>query len=150
MPRAELSIYIDRSPEDVFAYVADPANNPKWRSYVESAGWLDDGPMQPGRRGYQTSRILGRRMTVEAVIVDWEPPRYVCWQAVQGGATVRSWVRVVPEGPGCVVSGGAEGELNGLLGKLLTPIAVRMMVRQARSSVVKLKTTLETRTEADL
>lgn len=150
MPRAELSIYIDRSPEDVFAYVADPANNPKWRSYVESSGWLDDGPMQPGRRGYQTSRILGRRMTVEAVIVDWEPPRYVCWQAVQGGATVRSWVRVVPQGPGCVVSGGAEGELNGLLGKLLTPIAVRMMVRQARSSVVKLKTALETRTEADL
>jgi hypothetical protein len=89
-------------------------------------------------------------MTVEAVIVEWEPPHYVLWQAVQGGATVRSWVRVEPEGDGCLVSGGAEGELNGIVGRLMTPLAVRMMTRQARSSMVKLKAALESGAEADL
>jgi hypothetical protein len=39
---------------------------------------------------------------------------------------------------------------NGLVGRLLTPIAVRMMVSQARTSMVKLKAALESRTEADL
>ena len=150
MARAELSAFIDRPPDEVFAFAADPANNPKWRSYVIESGWLDEGPMRVGRRGFQTSRILGRRMTVDAVIVEWDPPRWVCWEAVQGGATVRSWVRVEPDGDGSMVSGGAEGELNGFVGRLLTPIAVPMMVRQARSSLVKLKAALEARTEGDL
>lgn len=150
MARAELSTFIDRPPEDVFAFVADPANNPSWRSYVESSGWLDDGPMRVGRRGYQTSRILGRRMTVEAEIVEWDPPRHVTWEAVQGGATVRSWVTVRPERGGSFVTGGAEGELNGWLGRLLTPFAARMMVGQARTSLVKLKAALERRTEGKL
>lgn len=143
MARAELSIFIDRDPDAVFNFVADPANNPKWRSYVVKSGWIDDGPMRVGRRGYQTSRILGRPISVEAEIVEWDPPRYVCWEALQGGATVRSWVRVDPKGSGCVVTGGAEGELNGIVGRLLTPLAVRMMTRQARSSVQKLKADLE-------
>ncbi len=150
MARAELSMFIDRPADEVFAFVADPANNPKWRSYVVESGWLDDGPMRLGRRGYQTSKILGRKVTAEAVIVEWDPPRAVCWQAVQGGAEIRSWVHVEPQGTGCMVSGGAEGELTGITGKLLTPIAVPIMVRQARSSVVKLKAALESRTEGDL
>jgi hypothetical protein len=150
MARAELSAHIDRPADEVSAFVADPANNPKWRSYVESSGWLDEGPMRVGRRGYQTSRILGRRMTVEAVIVEWDPPRHVTWEAVQGGATVRSWVTVRPDVQGSLVSGGAEGELNGIVGRLLTPIAARMMVGQARASLVKLKAALENRTEGDL
>ena len=150
MARAELTAFIDRPAEEVFAFVAEPANNPSWRSYVIESGWLDDGPMRLGRRGYQTSRILGRKVTAEAVIVEWDPPRAVCWQAVQGGAAIRSWVRVEPQGTGCVVSGGAEGELTGISGKLLTPIAVPIMVRQARSSLVKLKAALESRTEGEL
>ena len=44
MARAELSMYMDRAPDEVFAFVSDPANNPRWRSYVVEAGWLDDGP----------------------------------------------------------------------------------------------------------
>ena len=150
MARAELSTFIDRPQAEVFDFVADPVNNPKWRSYVVESGWLDDGPMRVGRRGYQTSRILGRQMSVEARIVAWDPPRHVTWEAVQGGATVRSWVTVEPKGDGSLVSGGAEGNLNGIVGRLLTPIAVRMMVRQARTSMVKLKAALESRSEADL
>lgn len=48
------------------------------------------------------------------------------------------------------MTGGAEGELNGWLGRLLTPFAVRMMVGQARTSLVKLKAALESRTEGEL
>ena len=150
MARGELSIEIDRDPAEVFSYVSEPANNPRWRSYVVEAGWLDAGPMRVGRRGYQTSRIVGRTMSVEAVIVEWDPPRAVTWQAVQGSATVRSWVRVEPHGAGCVVSGGAEGEFNGFVMRILTPLGARVMKRDAAKSLKKLKAALESRTEGDL
>ncbi len=82
MARPELTIHIDRPPEGVFAFVAEPANNPRWRSYVESSTWLDDRRMRVGRRGRQTSRSIGRRMSVVAEITTWDPPRHVTWQAV--------------------------------------------------------------------
>ena len=38
------SIHIERPAEEVFAFVADAENNPRWRSYVIETTWLDDGP----------------------------------------------------------------------------------------------------------
>ena len=63
------SIHIDRGAEEVFAFVADAENNPRWRSYVVETIWLDDGPMRVGRRGRQVSKVLGRPMAVVAEIV---------------------------------------------------------------------------------
>lgn len=88
MPKAELSTHIDRLPEDVFGYVTEFTNNPKWRRNVIDTWWIDEGPTRPGRRGGQAARILGRRMDVTAEIVGWDPPRAASWKTVQGSATL--------------------------------------------------------------
>jgi hypothetical protein len=143
MARGEASIHIERSPAEVFAVVGDAANNPSWRKNVVRTGWLDDGPMRVGRRGSQTARLLAREWTVEAEVVEWDPPRAVGWRTVQGPVTVRSWFRVVPDSTGSVVSGGAEGGFRGVLGPLLTRLAVPAMVRQANADLRALRDHLE-------
>jgi hypothetical protein len=55
VPKAELSSHIDRSPEDVFGYVTEFTNNPKWRRNVIDTWWIDEGPTRPGRRGGQAA-----------------------------------------------------------------------------------------------
>ena len=81
MARGGGSIHIDRPAEEVFAFVADAENNPRWRSYVVETAWLDDGPMRVGRQGRQVSKVLGRPMPVVAEIAEWDPPRHVAWRA---------------------------------------------------------------------
>ena len=105
MATGEASIHIDRPPDEVFAFVADPANNPLWRKNVIRTEWLDDGPMRVGRRGRQTARLLGRPWTVEAEVIEWDPPRSATWRTVQGPVSVRSWVRVEPDGAGSARQG---------------------------------------------
>lgn len=73
MARGGGSIVIDRPAEEVFAFVADAENNPRWRSYVVDTAWLDDGPMRVGRQGRQVSKVLGRPMAVVAEIAEWDP-----------------------------------------------------------------------------
>jgi carbon monoxide dehydrogenase subunit G len=143
MARAESTIRIDRSPDDVFAFVADPANNPQWRKNVVRTEWFDDGPMRLGRRGRQTARVLGREYTVEAVIVEWDPPRAAAWRTVQGSAAVRSWVRLAPDGPGTLLTYGADGAFLGPIGALLTRLAVPKMTSQAARDLAGLKALLE-------
>lgn len=141
------SIHIDRPADEVFAFVADAENNPRWRSYVVETVWLDDGPMRVGRRGRQVSKVLGRPMAVVAEIAEWDPPRHVAWRAVAGFATVRTDCTVEPEAGGCRLTIIAEGEFNSRVMRLLSPLAIAVAKRQADGDVKKLKAALEARTE---
>jgi len=144
------SIHIDRPAVEVFAFVADAENNPRWRSYVVETTWLDDGPMRVGRRGRQVSKILGRPMTLVAEIAEWDPPRHVAWRAVAGFATVRTDCTVEPEAGGCRLTISAEGEFKSRVMRLLSPLALAVARRQAEGDVRKLKAALESRTEQTL
>jgi polyketide cyclase/dehydrase/lipid transport protein len=143
MAKEEASIHIERPPEEVFAFVGDAANNPTWRKNVVRTEWLDDGPMRVGRRGRQTARLLGREWTVEAEIVEWDPPRSATFRTVQGPVTVRSWYRVAPDGTGSLVTGGGDGGFTGPLGGLLTRLAAPRMVKQAEIDLRTLRDRLE-------
>jgi len=143
MATGEASIHIDRPPDEVFAFVADPANNPLWRKNVIRTEWLDDGPMRVGRRGRQTARVLGRPWTVEAEVIEWDPPRSATWRTVQGPVSVRSWVRVEPDGTGSLVSGGADGGFKGPIGGLMTRLATPRMIKQAHRDLETLRSRLE-------
>jgi uncharacterized membrane protein len=143
MARAEAGIHVERTPDEVFAFVSDVVNNPRWRKNVVSAAWLDDGPMRVGRRGRQSQRVIGRVWTVEAEIVEWDPPRRVMWQAAQGPVKARSWVRVEPDGSGSLVTGGADGGFTGPVGRLLTRLAAPRMLKQARIDLETLRASLE-------
>ena len=145
MAHGEASIHIARPPDPVFAFVADAANNPKWRKNVVRTEWLDDGPMRVGRRGRQTARLLGREWTVEAEVVEWDPPRSAAWRTVQGPVSIRSWVRVELAETGSLVSGGADGGFTGPIGRFLTRLAVPRMVRQAEVDLQTLRGLLESR-----
>jgi polyketide cyclase/dehydrase/lipid transport protein len=145
MAHGEASIHISRPPDEVFAFVGDAANNPRWRRNVVRTEWLDDGPMRVGRRGRQTARLLGREWTVDAEVAEWDPPRSVAWRSVQGPVSVRSWVRVDGDATGSLVSGGADGGFTGPIGRLLTRLAVPRMVRQAEIDLEKLRALLESR-----
>ena len=143
MAHGEASIHINRPPEEVFGFVADAANNPKWRRNVVRTEWLDDGPMRVGRRGRQTARLFGREWTVEAEVVEWDPPRVAAWRTVQGPVSVRSWVTVKPDATGSLVSGGADGSFLGPIGGLLTRLAVPRMIQQAEVDLQTLRGYLE-------
>jgi len=138
MAKGSASVHIERPGDEVFAYVAEAEHNPAWHPYVLETAWLDDGPMRVGRRARQTSRILGIRYSIVAEILVWEPPRHVVWGTVAGGATVRTDCRVAAEGDGCRLTMAAEGEFAQPLLRLLSPISVRVLRRQARQDLRRL------------
>jgi hypothetical protein len=76
------SVVIDCHIEDVFAYVADPLNDPAWRPAVLLVDQVEgDGP-GPGARYQVLHRPKGRRAARPTVVtcVDWSPPARVAWR----------------------------------------------------------------------
>lgn len=63
----EASEYIDRAPAEVFAFVTDAANEPKWHTDVIEAEVLTDAPVSVGSRYRWLMSFMGRKEQVMEV-----------------------------------------------------------------------------------
>src|SRR5262249_7557100 len=73
--RAELTIEIARTPEDVFAYLTDASNVPEWQAGVKSAT-LHDGRIEESRS------LFGKELHTTLEIVEQEEPRLFTLRAL--------------------------------------------------------------------
>ena len=84
------SIDIRRSPEDVFAYVTDPANLHTWQD-AEEIEQLTPGPVRPGTRFREVHKALGRRRTEITEVVLFDHGRRFGIRVVDGPPVDGRW-----------------------------------------------------------
>jgi len=70
-------------PEEAFAFVADPVNWPLFVASVRSV--LKDDWGQVGGHAYVTSVVLGRSVTMDLELTEWDPPLSFRYTVSQGG-----------------------------------------------------------------
>jgi uncharacterized membrane protein len=84
MARFALSIVINRPVEEVFAVLADLANDVKWRSeWVETRNTSGGSP-GVGATFRLTGEFLGRRIPTTYEVIEYEPNRSAAWKTVSG------------------------------------------------------------------
>ncbi|MFN8629358.1 MAG: SRPBCC family protein [Chloroflexota bacterium] len=104
MPTAVYTGLIRAEPETVFEFVADAENNGAWHAHVRETSWIDEGPTRQGRRGRQLSRLWGRDWAFVAEVAEWDPPRHVAFQVIEG-MRIRTTIDVAPaDGGGSTVT----------------------------------------------
>ena len=130
--RAELTIEIERTPEDVFSYLTDVSNLPSWQAGVKSAT-LQDGRIEESRS------LLGRELNTTLEIVEQEAPRLFTLRALDSPVpfTVRHELEAADDGTRLKVT--AEGDVPGFAAGLLA----RGAERQFRKDFERLKQILE-------
>ena len=71
-------------PEEAFAFVADPVNWPLFFPGVRAVNRAEDwGPV--GGHAHLTSAVLGRSLTMDLELTEWDPPRAFRYSVSQGG-----------------------------------------------------------------
>lgn len=139
------SIEIDRTPEDVFAYVTDPSHLPDWQASVVSVQH-DDTPVRVGKRALVTRQAGPRKMASTAEVAELTPPQSWLIRGVDGAVRGNVKGRIEPLDGGARSRVTIELELQGHgIGKLLLPLVVR---RQAQREVPENAQRLKERLEA--
>jgi uncharacterized protein YndB with AHSA1/START domain len=93
--RIELDHLVAHPPERVFAFMADPANRPRWQGDTRAVEPLSDGPPGVGTRWRARSDRLG---SYELGYTEFEPGRGWVEQGVVHGIPGRIRVALSPEG----------------------------------------------------
>jgi carbon monoxide dehydrogenase subunit G len=130
--RAELTIEIARTPEDVFAYLSDVSNLPAWQTGVKSA-------TQHEGRVEESRSIFGKELHTTLEIVEQEAPRLFTLRALDGPVrfTVRHELEAADGGTRLRVT--AEGDVPGFAAGLLA----RGAEKQFRKDFDRLRQILE-------
>jgi carbon monoxide dehydrogenase subunit G len=130
--RAELTIEIARTPEDVFAYLTDVSNLPAWQSGVRSATERE-GRIEESRS------LLGRELHTTLEIVEQEPPRLFTLRALDSPIPFSVRHELEPAAGGTRLTVTAEGDVPGFAAGLMA----RRAERQLRKDFERLKRILE-------
>ena len=87
----ELVTTIQRPVEEVFAFLANGENNPKWELEIVDARQLTEGPPRVGTRWSYVRRFPGTHMC----LVSWIRPQWTDysrrWQCVCGAQSDARW-----------------------------------------------------------
>ena len=145
------SVDIDRRPDEVFAYVTDPAKFTEWQAAVVSASAEGDGPLQQGSRMVMTRRMGKRDQTMTAELTEYDSPRNYAFRVLDGPVRAMGKGSFEPLSDGGRTRFTFELDFEGHgIGKLLVPLMVR---RQAEKELAQshkdLKTKLEKNPAAD-
>jgi carbon monoxide dehydrogenase subunit G len=133
--RAEVTVEIARTPEEVFDYLTDVSNLPQWQSGVHSA-------RREGSRIRESRHMLGRELETTLEVEESERPHLFAIRAV--GSPVPFSVRheLEPSGGGTKLTVVGEGDA-GLLPGFAAGIMARRAEKQFRKDFERLKKLLE-------
>jgi len=80
------SVTINRPPEDVFSFVANFENEPKYQREVEVTTKTSEGPIGIGTTFRDVVRVMGLRLESTYEIIEYEPSRSLAIKILKGQA----------------------------------------------------------------
>jgi len=142
MIKFETSIFIKRSPPDVFAYVTNPNNAPQWMSGVQDAGWTSDDHPNIGSTWQVTTKFLGRTIEAELERTSFDPPNQVSSKVIRGPIPYESTITLSAQANGTLLTFSGQVEFGGFF-KLAEGLVGQQLRKNQDSDLAALKMLLE-------
>jgi uncharacterized protein YndB with AHSA1/START domain len=142
MIRAARSIVIERSVEDVFAFVGDQTNAVRWQAGIVEVRRLTDGPIGVGSRHTIVRTFMGRRLTVDNEYTAFDPDTRIAFRTTSGPMPLESSYTVEPVEGGTRVTSTIAMDASGFL-SLAEPLIAVGLRREMDAAFRELKRVLE-------
>ena len=118
MGEFSFGVIIRRPQQDVFDFLTDPANLPKWSSAFESAEWTTDDAHGVGSTYRVSARLFGATKEGLVEITQWDRPNLYGYRLI-GRAfpleRMETTVRLGPQDSGTQVTFASQFEIAGVL-----------------------------------
>ncbi len=144
MTSQSVTVLIERSAPDVFAYLDDVSREHEWQPNLRSAEKEPPGPTGVGTRKRYVSRFLGRDVENVYVVRELEPGRRVTYETAKGSAIeARSEIVCEPVEDGTRVTMKLEARPKGVLRFVPSAVLEAAYREQLDGTLQRLKERLE-------
>jgi carbon monoxide dehydrogenase subunit G len=138
------TVTIDRPIEEVFAFLADGANDPKFSPRVQKIEKVTDGPVGAGTIYKSTVKDAGMTTQREFELTEFVAPTKIRWQERSKNSVTASegGYDLAPSGTGTELTVHNVLEGHGF-GKLILPLALRAARKDADAFAGRIKAAVE-------
>ena len=135
---------VDRPAAEVFAFVSDQLNAPRWQRGLREVRRTTGGPIGVGSEHVFVRRFAGRRIESGNRFVEFEPGRFVAFEIPDGVVTGRASYLVESDGTErCHLTSTMRFQVAGWM-RLAEPLLARVLERDSHRDEQTLKQILET------
>jgi carbon monoxide dehydrogenase subunit G len=142
MFKFEKSTFINQSPEEVFEFLTNPANDPKWRDSSISGEWTSAGPVGVGSTQKTVGKIMGREMESTSEVTVWDPSSEYGWKSVGGQIPFEATQKFEAKEGGTQLTFSGQAEVEGFF-KLAEGLVGKQLEKMMDKDMAGLKTYLE-------
>ncbi len=142
MAKLEFSIVINRPVEEVFAFLCNAENDPKWASGSIEVKKMSQGPIGVGTSWRSVGKFLGQRMESESEVTEYEPNRKYASKIKVESMPYEARATFERVEGGTQVNVAFEGEPDSFF-KLTEPLLLSMAKRQFETDFAHLKDLME-------
>ena len=142
MIKLKHSVVINRPVDEVFAFLANPENEPLWNSGTQKAEQTSEGPMGVGTTVNSVSRFLGQTTEATWEVTEYEVNRRRGSKSTSGPMPFEFVNNFESVEGGTKLTATFQIEAGGFF-KLAEPVLARMARRQQETSLANLKDILE-------
>ena len=142
MFKFEKSVLINRPQQEVFEFVMNLENDPKWQASIVSVKKISDGPIGAGSTFRYETKFLGRKSETEIQLTSYEPPNGASVKAINGPVPFENTYKFESKGDGTKMSFSGHAEIAGFF-KMAEGLAAKQMEKQFDADGAALKKLLE-------
>jgi uncharacterized protein YndB with AHSA1/START domain len=143
MVRIEETTVVARPLGDVFRFVADQENAPRWQKGLVRVTRSTDGPVGVGTTHTFERKMMGRLATASNVYTKYLPDEVVAFEATSGPLAFQGMYLTAPAVSGTQVT--CRMDLTGGRGltKFFLPLIARTIRKEMRANFITLKRLLD-------
>ncbi|MBI4200360.1 MAG: SRPBCC family protein [Chloroflexi bacterium] len=145
MIQFEHSIDINRPVHEVFEFLADPRNFPKWQTGVVQSTITSPGPTGLGTTFDEVVKIMGWKVRTTCEITQYEPDRKMCFRATSRPIAYAGQFSFEGSGKGTRLNVFGAGQLRGLW-RLAEPLFGPEIKKESAAEMAKIKEIVESGT----
>ncbi|MEI7849340.1 MAG: SRPBCC family protein [Chloroflexota bacterium] len=138
----DLSTLVDRPMPEVFTFLSNPLNLPKWQMMIANIEQVTPGAPGVGSKYKVAAEIMGRKIDGLMELTTLEPPTRFGFTNQAGPMQVTVTVSLKPAGTGTHITLNAQGNPGGVF-KIAESLLAGQVKTQMESNLARLKTLLE-------
>ena len=142
MAKFEITVDINRSVADVFAFVSNAENLPRWRATNLETRKTSEGPLAVGSTFKGRFSFLGRQFDGNLRTMEYEPDTLYTSKMSEGPFPLETRYVLQPIDSGSRLTFTLEGESGGFF-KLAEPLVVNLAKRTYEADLQNLKELME-------
>ena len=142
MRRVQRTAQIAATPAEVYAFLAEPANLPRWQAGMVSAERTSPAPTVVGSTARVVLELMGQQVTAELTVREAEPDRRLALAASMSGMGVVATLDLAPHDGGTQITLASEVRAENIFMAPLERMVTDAAERDLDASLARLEAAL--------